>query len=94
MALTNSTIEAVEGYLGSIEGSFGKITTSADSFDYVTQNEDFVTFTEGTMFGSDTCEKVKKMVEMTYNDYTTEVNSLLTSTREFLDKQRTLNNQS
>lgn len=92
MALTNQSINSVKDLVKGIEISNDKIINSTITFEYVMNNQDFMTFAEGTKFGSEKQQNLKDLVELIKDSFNKEVKKLANDTIEFLDFQQHLNN--
>lgn len=94
MALIDSSINTVESYIGNIENGRDKMKESANTFEYVMQNGDFMTFAEGTKFGAEAQAALKKFVNIIDVELSNQITTVAADTRNFLADQRTLNNKS
>ncbi len=92
MALIDKDINSVRDYATNIKSDMEKIVTSTNTFDYVMRNVDFMTFAEGTKFGSESQENLKQLVKLINNEIKTSINKLIDDTNTFLDRQWELNN--
>ena len=92
MALGNSSIQAVETFIGSIETASERAAEESSTFNHVMNNDDFMKFAGDTSFGAKTQEKLGKAVEG-IGMFSSSIATLKQRTTNFLNKQREENNR-
>lgn len=66
---------------------------SLEIITYMTSNETFDKFTQGTEFGNETYEKWTNLIKLIENELNDSINSLIIATNNYLEVQERLNNK-